>query len=196
MITCMVLSAGLSRRFGSPKALARINGDTVIGRIQKVLINSQVDEILFVLGAHAELIKPSLLNHTKVKSVYNKDYNLGQTSSFQTGLRTISEETQGVLLLPVDFAWVSMAAIDEIIGYFREHTPLVILPSFNGKLGHPPLFSSQLKEEFLKLDPEDGLNTVVRVHKDEIVILPLADPGILKTFNTKKEFNRIRRFPQ
>jgi CTP:molybdopterin cytidylyltransferase MocA len=192
MIACLVLSAGLSRRFGSPKALADMNGDTAIGRLQKVLVNSRLDEVYIILGAHAQEIKPFLLNHKKVKSVYNKDYNLGQTSSFQAGLRSLSPQTKGFLLLPVDFPLVSQQTIDLLICRFKENEPLLVLPTFNGKKGHPPLFSVRLKEEFLGLGTDSGLNTVVHAHQDETAFLPVEDPGIIQTFNTQEEFERLR----
>ena len=53
MISCILLSAGFSRRFGSPKALALINGVTVIEQLQNILVRSQVGETVVVLGDHA-----------------------------------------------------------------------------------------------------------------------------------------------
>src|SRR3990167_701833 len=109
MISCIVLSAGQNSRFGSPKALAKFKGRTVIEHLQIVLIASDLDEIIIVLGAFVNDIKPYLLKHKKIKVVYNKDYNLGQTSSFQTGLKVMDQQSQGVMLLPVDFPLVQTA---------------------------------------------------------------------------------------
>jgi len=90
MIACILLSAGLSQRFGSPKALAQWNTGTVIEHLQNLLVKSQVDEIIVVCGAHADQIKPHILEHKQVRFVYNKDYNFGQTSSFKAGLKSVS----------------------------------------------------------------------------------------------------------
>ncbi len=193
MIAGILLSAGSSQRFGSPKALAKLNGETVIGRLQDMLVTTQVDEIIVVLGAHAERIKPYLLDHTKVKSVYNKDHNFGQTSSFKAGLQNVSDVIEGVFLLPVDHPFIRRETLDALIRHFRDHSPLAVLPSFNGQKGHPPLFSASLKEEFLSLDHESGLNTVARAHQSETVILPVQDPGVIKSFNTQEEFAEIKR---
>ena len=192
MIASILLSAGLSQRFGSPKALAKFNGETVIGHLQKMLIKSQVDEIIVVLGAYADEIKPHLLDHKKVKFVYNKDYNFGQTSSFKAGLRSVSDDTEGFMLLPVDHPLIQQKTIDALIRYFLDNSPLAVLPSFSGKKGHPPLFSGSLKEEFLALDNESGLNTVAHAHQNQTVILPVEDAGIVKSFNTPEEFKTIR----
>ena len=192
MITAILLSGGASRRFGSPKALVKFDGETVIERLQKMLIMTQVDEIIVVLGAHVDEIKPYLLNHKKVKSVYNKDHNFGQTSSFQAGLRSISDGTEAVLLLPVDYPLVEPGTVDALVRHFRDHAPLILLPEFNGKKGHPPLFSMSLKDEFLGLDHESGLNTIARAHQSETTVFPVEDPGVVRSFNTREEFEALQ----
>ncbi|MBN1870068.1 MAG: nucleotidyltransferase family protein [Candidatus Omnitrophica bacterium] len=192
MIASILLSAGLSRRYGSPKALAKLNGETVIERLQKVVIQSPVEEMIVVLGADADEIKPHLLNHNKIKFVYNKDYNLGQTSSFKAGLRSISKWVKGILLIPVDHPFIQPGTIDLLIRYYLKHFPLIVLPAFEGRKGHPPLFSADLKEEFLALDNGIGLNAIAHAHQNETVILPVEDAGVIQSFNTKEEFRDLR----
>ena len=87
MITCILLSAGLSERFGSPKALACLSDSTVIEHLQNTLLQSCCDKIIVVLGAHASLIQPFIFIHSRIRVVYNKDYYFGQTSSLQAGWR-------------------------------------------------------------------------------------------------------------
>ena len=192
MVSCILLSAGSSTRFGSPKALAKVNGKTVIEFVLDSLIRSQVAEVIVVLGDGADEIKLHLLNHKKVKVVYNKDYLLGQISSFQVGLRAISPQSHGIMLLPVDVPFVRSATLNILIAEFLKKKPLILLPSFGGKKGHPPLLSSRLKSDLLKLDTTQGLNTFEHQHESEIVLVNVEDEGILRTFNTPKEFEKIK----
>ena len=46
MISCILLAAGFSSRFGSPKALAELPGERVIERLQNELLKTQVEEIV------------------------------------------------------------------------------------------------------------------------------------------------------
>ena len=157
-----------------------------------MLIETQVNEIIVVLGAYAKRVKPHLLDHKKVKFVYNKDYNLGQTSSFKSGLKDVSNDTRGVMLLPVDYPLISSNTIDLLIRNFLDHNPHVLIPAFEGKKGHPPLFSSTLRDEFLALDNASGLNTVAQAHQSQTVIYPVDDIGVVSTFNTLDEFELIK----
>ena len=192
MVSCLLLSAGLSERFGSLKALAIYERNTtLIERQQKMLLNSQVDEMIIVLGAYAQKIKPYLLKHKKIKFVYNKDYNLGQASSFKVGLQSIGQAIQGVMLLPIDFPCIQTKTINILISYFTEKFPLILIPTFKGIKGHPPIFNMKLKDEFLNLDSSLGLNTVAHQHPEAVRYLPVEDQGILKSFNTKEEYAKL-----
>ena len=193
MVSCILLAAGLSQRFGSPKALARFNGETVIARLQAMLVASRADEIVIVLGAFADEIKPHLLKHGKIRSVHNKDFQLGQTSSFKTGLRAVSDGAQGILLLPVDYPLLQKDTVDQLIDHFTEHSPLILVPVFDDRKGHPPLFSRRLRTEMLALENSQGINSIEHAHSQETVLLPVNDPGVLRAFNTQDEFEEIRR---
>ncbi len=193
MITCILLAAGSSQRFGSPKALARLNEATVIENLQSRLIESNINNIIIVLGAHAQHIQPFVLKHKKVKVVYNKHHNFGQTSSFQCGLKNIDEETTAVLLLPVDFPLIKTETINLLIQTYKKQTPLILVPTCQERKGHPPVFSRSLEKEFLDLDISEGINTVAHRHSKDTRLLAVKDPGILASFNTPEEFHAIKK---
>ena len=192
MISCLLLSAGFSSRFGSPKALAQINGQTLIEHLQELLLATQLHEIIIVLGHGAEQIKPFLFKHTKIKVVYNKDYKFGQTSSFKCGLKEVTALSTGILLLPVDCPLIQSETFHALITFFEDKKPVALIPSYQDKKGHPPIFNTALKNEFLALKDTLGINTVIHHHADDITVLPLDDPGIIKSFNTKEEFEQLK----
>ena len=189
MISCILLSAGESRRFGSPKALAPIGKNTAVEYIQNILLVSPVDEIIIVLGAHLQEIKPYVFNHKKVRFVYNKDYKLGQTSSFQAGISCISKNSAGIMLFPVDYPYISAKSLEEIIRIFKINSPPVLIPVFKGQRGHPPIFNASIKHDILNLGVQQGVNTLFTRHTPMTV--ELNDAGIVKTFNTPEEFKGL-----
>lgn len=190
MITCVVLSAGLSSRFGSSKSLAKIGSLTAIEFLLKRLVATDLGQILVVLGANADQIKPYVLKHDKINIVYNKNYNLGQTSSFKAALPLVSATASGIMLLPVDYPFIQSTTINGLIKEFRTKKPLILVPTFNAIKGHPPLFSASLKEEFLVLGDDQGANEVV--HRHNILLAPVSDEGVIATFNTPQEFSLLK----
>ncbi len=189
MLTCILLSAGLSERFGSPKALACIGGNTVIQHVQNTLLQSSCDEIIVVLGAHARQIQPSIFKHNRIRVVYNKNYNLGQTSSAKTGLRLADNSSTGVMFLPVDFPLVQASSIDKLIDHFKKHDPDILVPTYQNKKGHPPIFHQRLRSKILDLPADLGLNSLFIDHPPQPI--EINDSGIIKTFNTPQEFETI-----
>jgi len=193
MIHCLLLSAGESSRFGTPKALARLGEETIMGRLLKVLISSNVDGISVVLGYADNLIQPFILNHRKVNVVYNKDHKFGQTSSFLAGLRALDSKTEAVLLLPVDYPLVKTQTINTLIECYHEKKPQIIIPAFQGQKGHPPLFGMSLKQEFLALQMDQGINSVAHRHQETTTVLEMDDPGVIRSFNTPQDFDEIKK---
>lgn len=193
MINCIILAAGLSHRFKSLKALAPITENlNVLQRVQAMLLQTQVTEIIVVLGHQMDTLKPFLLNHKAIKVVYNNHYNFGQTSSVKAGLKAVSADCQGVLIHPVDYPVIQPQTIDILIDQFVKSSSLLMSPTFQNRNGHPPLFSKKLFNEILNLDNEFGLNTIVHAHQKELLQVAVNDQGILRSFNTIDEFNQIK----
>ncbi len=193
MISCLLLSAGSSSRFGSPKALARLNQTTtVIEHIQKIVLASQMNEIIIVLGDRAEQIKPFIFQGQGIKVVCNENYRRGQTSSFKAGLLRADTGSLGVMLLPIDYPLIQTQTLRILVEKFLETTPSVILPSHNGKNGHPPIFHARLSEELLLVDDSTPIHTCIRQHADDKVILPVNDIGVVTSFNTAQEFEQVK----
>jgi len=192
MISCILLLAGLNQRFGSPKALALLRGKPVIQYIQKALAKSQVAEIIVVLGAYADQIKPHLVKHPKIKPTINDDYQSGQTSSFKAGLRNVSFKSSGIMLLPIDYPFIKPETFNILINHFLQHKPNILIPTYRKKKGHPPIFSIGLKPQFLSLNNALGINHIAQESSSKVTLLPVEDPAVLATFNTPSEFEALK----
>ncbi len=193
MISCILLSAGLSSRFGGPKALAHLDQTPVIEHLQNVLISSNVFEIIVVVGASSEKIKPHVLNHKKITCVRNKNYHLGQISSFKVGLENVSQKSSGIALLPVDYPLVKTETINSLCDYFLEHKPPILIPTYQDRKGHPPIFHADLIPKLLALSNSAGLNVFEEEMKSTTVLFPVNDPGVILTFNTSSEFEELKK---
>ncbi len=190
MMTCIVLAAGESRRFGSPKPLAPVNGLPAIRVIVDVLLASAVDTIVVVLGHEAEGIRPLIPREERLRISVNKDYARGMTSSFQAGLKARTARNADLMLLPVDLPFVKVATIDLLCRTFQEERPLILVPTYNGRSGHPPVFASSLTDDFRALRDDEPLCAVQHRLKDKTRYLPVEDPGVILTYNTPAELAR------
>lgn len=193
MTSCILLSAGFNQRFGSPKALAIFQEKFLIEHIQDVLIQSQVNEIIVVLGAYCDEIKPHIVRHPKIKFTINKDYQSGQTSSFKAGLSNIALNSLSIMVLPIDYPFIKGETFNSLVDYFLQHKPRILIPTYQDRKGHPPLFSIDLKPKFLKLNNSVGINSMAQRMSSDIILLPIQDPAVVSTFNTPVEFEERKK---
>ena len=190
MISAILLAAGESRRMGSPKALLHYQGQTFIQRICTAFLTAGVDELIVVLGARAEEIGRALPTHPSLRSVVNSRYSQGQFSSLMVGIGALSPESEAAIVNLVDHPLVSSKTIKAVIDSFRAAPLPIVIASYQGKRGHPVLFSSQMYGEILAAPLDQGAKVVVRKDPARVREIPLDDPGILADIDTPAEYRR------
>jgi len=180
----LILAAGESRRMGFPKALLQYRGATFLDTLVE-LFAGRCQPVIVVLGAGAEEIGRQGLKLGSVTVVVNPDYGRGQTSSMQCGLRAVPPEAEGVLFTLVDHPAVTTQTVDALLGRgMAEHekrwsAPLLRVPRYLGRRGHPIWFSRELIREFLAVPENGAARDVVARHRARTEFLDLDDPGIV-----------------
>jgi CTP:molybdopterin cytidylyltransferase MocA len=180
---------------GSPKALLEYRGETFLDRLVR-LFSARCSPVIVVLGAAAEEIRGRVSR--PYASVFNPDYRTGQTGSMQCGLRGVPEEADGVLFTLVDHPAVSPETIDALVGrdaHLPDAGPLLRVPRYQGRRGHPVWFRRALIPEFLALPPDGAARDVVRAHAAETEFLDLDDPGIVADIDDPGAYRRLTGVP-
>ena len=143
MLATVILSGGASSRMGSPKALLSYQGRPFLEHLLEVTSHRNVGVRRVVLGAHAEPIAKSVeLKADEI--VINEDWEKGQLSSIQAALRSLPPRTDGILLCLIDHPLISTALVQELIELFYTSKKPIVLPVYEGRRGHPVIFSSSL----------------------------------------------------
>jgi molybdenum cofactor cytidylyltransferase len=190
MISGILLAAGESRRMGSPKALLRYQGQTFIERICTAFLSAGVDELIVVLGARAAELRPALPAHPILRTVENPRYFQGQLSSLMTGVGALSPESEAAVVNLVDHPLVTAETIQALIDSFRTAPLPILIASYQGRRGHPVLFSSQVYGEILAAPLDQGAKVVVRKDPSRVREVQLNDPGILADIDTPEDYAR------
>ena len=169
----LILAAGESRRMGSPKALLRYHGQTFLDTLI-AFFAPRCSTVIVVLGAHAGEIREAVAQDAVF--VLNRDFLSGQTSSMQCGLRAVPGDAEGVLFTLADHPAISPSTIDALLA---EPRPLIRIPRFDGRRGHPIWFSRALIQEFLALPASGAARDVVYSHAAETEYIDGNDPGVI-----------------
>ena len=169
----LILAAGESRRMGFPKALLRYGEGTFLDTLI-ALFGRYCSPVIVVLGAQAGRIRQAALRPATF--VINSDFAQGMTTSLKCGLRAVPPAAGGVLLTLVDHPAVSSATLDLLLA---SPLPVLRVPRYRDRRGHPIWFSRALIPEFLALAADSAANQVTHRHFPEAEFLDLGDPGVI-----------------
>ena len=181
----LILAAGESQRMGFPKALLRYRDQTFLDTLT-ALLAARCSTVIVVLGARAEEIRASACRPATF--VVNPEYARGMTTSLQCGLRSLPPDADSVLLTLVDHPAAAPSTLDALLA---PDPPLLRVPRYRGKRGHPIWFSRQLAPEFLALPVEEAARDVVHRHRGDTEFLDLDDPGIVADIDTPEEYQAL-----
>jgi molybdenum cofactor cytidylyltransferase len=192
-LAAVILSGGESRRMGAPKALVSYRGKTFVEHLIEVTRHARVGATRIVVGAHADEIRERLQAHAAA-IVVNAEWEKGQLSSIQAGLRSLSETaTEGFILCPVDHPIVSAELIARLIEEFDASAKAIVLPTYRGRRGHPVIFRASLYPELLAASADLGARQVVWAHADEVCEVTTQEEGVALNINDSATLERALR---
>ena len=139
MIGAVVLAAGASSRFGSPKQ--RLLLAPVLERVRS---SPSIAEIVVVVGAHDV--------DTDARVVRCPDWERGPGSSLRCGLAELAREAEAAVVVLADGPMLSPEAIERLIHAWREGAGGFLAASYGGNRGHPVLLERGLWRQI----PDEG----------------------------------------
>lgn len=168
----IVLAAGASTRFGSPKQLVRIGGrpllHTVVTRAAEVTGNA----LIVVLGCGAAELAP-LLKHSPGSVVVNRHWREGLASSIRTGVLRLPPTCSGALLLLADQAAVTTDDLKRLAGTWRRRPQCIAAALYAGTAGAPAIFPRSTFSELAALRGDMGARAILRRSADRLVRVPM-----------------------
>jgi molybdenum cofactor cytidylyltransferase len=182
MLAAVILSGGASRRMGSPKALLSYQGRPFLEHLLDVARHPKIGLRRVVLGADAEPIAKEV-DLAPDEIVINEDWEKGQLSSIQAGLRSLPQQTDGILLLLIDHPLISSGLVAELVESFYATGKSIVLPMYEGRRGHPVIFSSVLYQELMNAPLETGARSVVWAHSADVQIVRTNEEGCVLNLN-------------
>lgn len=153
VVGAVLLAAGAGSRLGHrPKALLELGGVPLIRRQLIALSGAGVDEVVVVLGHHADAIEASVQTFP-VTLVRNPAPDDGQASSVRVGLAALTGKLDAVIVALADQPLINAQDISALIGaYKRRGDAAMVVPRVHGEPGNPVMFDAALRDEWLAGD--------------------------------------------
>ncbi len=191
MIAALLLAAGESIRMGSPKPLLEWHGQPLVRYQVEQLRAGGCDFVVVVLGYGAGRVEP-FLDPTQVVIVHNPLYRAGRATSVRAGAAAVPDEAEWVLVLGVDQPRPKQI-VAEVVRAARRSSASIVIPTLDGRFGHPTAFAGRLLPEMRRVEDETlGLRAVVKRHEHEIEKVEIASSQVLLDLNTPEDYRRAR----
>lgn len=173
----MILAAGGSTRFGSPKALTRFEGRALIQHIiaRGLAVGGQAVSV--VLGAHARDIVPAI-GSAPVALVINRDWNSGLASSIRTGVEHLPGSCAAVLIMLMDQPLVGIEALRRLVATWNARPKEIVAAQYAGHCGVPAIFPRWAFAELRQLRGDAGARALLQRHADRTVGVPMPEAAI------------------
>lgn len=169
-IGAVVLAAGKASRFGSPKQLLEIDGETLIDRACRTALEAGCEPVLRVLGAHSEAILGQPCPE-HVETLVHAGWEDGMGSSLSAGVCVLLErvpELDAVFVMLADQPMVTADLLGEMRAQLSESG--VVLCDHGKATGPPALFAKQHFDELMALHGDRGAKAVASNHHAALVM--------------------------
>jgi nicotine blue oxidoreductase len=206
----VLLAAGEGSRFGRPKALVELDGQTLAARGVNVLRTGGADPILVITGA-------AQVNLDGIHTVYNEHWRTGMGSSLSAALRALTdtegaegaeapegaEGAQGrpaaklavdvgaVVVALADQPLVGTGAVARLIAAYRGGASVAVA-GYDGKPRNPVLLAREHWPEVIAMATGDqGARAFLRARPELVTLVECGDTGSPDDIDTTADLDRV-----
>ncbi|MDI1298258.1 nucleotidyltransferase family protein [Methylotenera sp.] len=188
----ILLAAGFSRRFGASNKLLEVlpNGDTVALASAKNLIGAIPFSIAVVRPENKALA--DLLQEAGLKVFFCSEQDTEMADSLSAAIRfsaAFTESSDGFIIALADMPYIDSQTTAAIATKLNEGTSIVV-PTYQGKRGHPVGFSGKFRDELASRQGDEGARSILKRYPEEVIFLECNDSGILADIDTPADLDQ------
>jgi molybdenum cofactor cytidylyltransferase len=197
----LIPAAGRSRRMGAPKLLLDAGGQTVIARLLSSLVRAGLSHPVVVLDPADQVLKAEVERHAG-RAVVAAAPPPDMRASVSIGLETIAEDLAagGIvpdaealwILIPADHPVVLPETVETLLAAGHKHPGSIIVPTYDGRRGHPTVFTWRHASEVNCIPAGEGFNWILKRHAADVVEIAVSNPGVLFDLDTPEDYERLR----
>jgi CTP:molybdopterin cytidylyltransferase MocA len=185
----VLLAAGSGSRFGRPKALVELDGQTLAERGVATLAAGGAAPVLVVTGAAPVEPGPG----SQVRIVPNPEWRTGMGSSLRAALRALPADTDAAVVALADQPLVGAEAVTRLIAAYRAGASVAVA-AYDGQPRNPVLLAREHWPEVIAMATGDqGARAFLRARPDLVTLVECGDTGRPDDIDTPADFDRIAR---
>ena len=170
LVGVIILAAGGSTRFGTPKQLFKYQGHSLVRRAAITALNCNAGPVVVSVGANREEVQVEL-SGLDVATVANTDWQQGMSTSLILALDFFTREfpsIDAVLFLLCDQPRVDAAKLIDLLEAYETTGEPIVASEYNNTLGVPALFDRSMFGELMRLTGDQGAKSVIKHHINRV----------------------------
>jgi len=186
----IVLAAGESTRFGSPKQLLEWKGKAFVWQVAETALEAGLWPVVVVAGFHAAEVE-STLSGLPVQIVQNTEYSRGQSTSIKSGIKALPANVGSAVFLLADQPQIPVEVIRALQEAHSQNFQPIIAPLvLEERRANPVLFDRNTFADLLKLSGDVGGRAIFDKHHVEY--LPWHDDILLFDVDKPEDYQRLK----
>ncbi|WP_414461701.1 nucleotidyltransferase family protein [Hyphomicrobium sp. DY-1] len=192
-VSAVILAAGRSSRFeDGHKLLVEIDGIPVVRRVCQALAASDAADIVLVTSeANRAVAKAAGPGRWSVAE--NPDARDGLSTSLRIGLKSISQDADGLLVALADMPAISTELVNALVSAFLSNSATIVFPvASDGRRGHPILWPKSLFPELMTVTGDSGGKAILTSHQALWRPVPCDDEGAFADIDTRADLEAFK----
>jgi molybdenum cofactor cytidylyltransferase len=196
----MILAAGESKRFGTPKQLIKLSKGYMLEYVIRACLASALDKVYVILGHHRREILKALAENNKsfpnnqLEFLINTQYRQGLSSSLHAGLTSIKNTFGSVMFLLGDQPLVDSVLINLMLKQYYRSDKNICVPSYKGKRGNPTIFSSKYFSLLENVTGDSGGKDIIAAHPKDILMIETDSPACVFDIDAIGDLEELSKF--
>lgn len=192
-VAAVVLAAGRSRRMGRCKLTLPWGNTTLIGQVVATLTQAGAAPVLVVTAPpwHHEVL--AVLAGTPAQvTVYHPQDPEAMLLTVQWGLRHLPDTTVATFIALGDQPHIPVHVPQTLMATYQATGAAIVVPTHQGRKGHPWLVDRRLWPDLLRLPPAATLRDFLRQHQEHLHPVPVDTPAIHWDMDTPQDYRWLR----
>ena len=168
-LAALLLAAGPSTRLGYPKQLVRVEGEALVRRTARLLLDLE-PEVLLVISGHESEKVGSELGGLKLEMVYNHDWKQGMGGSIVAGARALPEGLDGILVMVCDQWRLKAGEMQSMVEAWCSNPERIRVANWKEGAafvsGPPVIFPGHLLRDLRAMDKHRGARQLIDSNMD------------------------------
>jgi len=184
----IILAAGGSSRMGQPKQLLSWKGEPLVRSVTSTALTAGLSPVVLVTGAHSSQVQAAVQD-LSVTLVQNPDWESGQSTSMQAGLRALPPEAGAAIFLLADQPRVSVTLLRSLVERHAETLAPVVAPRVADQRANPVLFDRLTFRDLLSIHGDIGGRAIFSQYS--VNWLEWQDASLLLDVDTAEDYRRL-----